>query len=94
MQDAGALTLAKMDPGRMTPRSKHYAIKYHCFRSQLKPNKIEIENIASANQRADILTKGLVHTKFLAITVGNSFVSCEVTTTRSRGSVKRLVDEV
>jgi len=31
----GALTLAKMEPGRMTPRSKHYAVKYHWFRSHL-----------------------------------------------------------
>jgi hypothetical protein len=65
--NAGALTLAKMEPGRMTPRSKHYAIKYHWFREHLKPNRIEIEKIDSANQRADILTKGLVHTKFLDI---------------------------
>ena len=27
--NAGALTLAKMEPGRMTPRSKHYALYYH-----------------------------------------------------------------
>ena len=32
----GALTLANMEPGRMTPRSKFYAIKYHWFRSHLK----------------------------------------------------------
>lgn len=27
----GALALAKLEPGRFTPRSKHYAIKYHWF---------------------------------------------------------------
>jgi len=27
----GALTLAQMEPGQMTPRSKHYAVKYHWF---------------------------------------------------------------
>jgi hypothetical protein len=25
----GALTLGRLEPSRMTPRSKHYAIKYH-----------------------------------------------------------------
>ena len=37
--NAGALTLANMEPGRMTPRSKHYAVKYHWFRSHLKENE-------------------------------------------------------
>ena len=36
--NVGALTLAKMEPGRTTPRSKFYAVKYHWFRSHLKPN--------------------------------------------------------
>jgi hypothetical protein len=65
--NAGALTLARMEPGCMTPRSKHYAIKYHWFRSLLKPNKIVIEKIDTSKQRADILTKGLVHPKFIEI---------------------------
>jgi hypothetical protein len=29
--NSGALALAKLEPGRMTPRSKHYALKYHWF---------------------------------------------------------------
>eukprot|EP00956_Cyclotella_meneghiniana_P043046 scaffold250689_cov149-Cyclotella_meneghiniana.AAC.1 len=29
--NVGALTLARLEPKRMTPRSKHYAIKYHWF---------------------------------------------------------------
>jgi hypothetical protein len=65
--NAGASTLARMEPGCMTPRSKHYAIKYHWFCSHLKPNKIVIEKIDSAQQRADVLTKGPVLTKFLEI---------------------------
>jgi hypothetical protein len=28
---SGALKLANMEPGRQTPRSKFYAIKYHCY---------------------------------------------------------------
>jgi len=27
--NVGALALGKLEPRRMTPRSKHYAIKYH-----------------------------------------------------------------
>jgi hypothetical protein len=30
-----ALTLAGLEPCRMTPRSKHYAIKYHWFREHV-----------------------------------------------------------
>ena len=55
----GALTIANMEPGRMTPRSKFYAIKYHWFHSYLKPNKISAEKVAMDSQLADILTKGL-----------------------------------
>ena len=55
----GAMTLAKLEPGRTTPRSKHYAVKIHWFRSYLKPNHIEIVKIDTKEQRADILTKGL-----------------------------------
>ncbi len=29
--NAGALTLGRLEPRRMTPRSKHYAVKYHWF---------------------------------------------------------------
>ena len=43
--NAGALALANLEPGRMTPRSKHYAIKYHWFRSKLKPTILQVEKI-------------------------------------------------
>ena len=29
--NVGALTLGKLEPRRMTPRLKHYAVKYHWF---------------------------------------------------------------
>jgi hypothetical protein len=64
--NAGALQLATLEPGR-TPRSKHYAIKYHWFRSHLKPNKVEFCKIDSNKQKADILTKGLTKDKFESI---------------------------
>jgi hypothetical protein len=60
----GALRLGTMEPGRMTPRSKHYGIKYHWFRDKLKPNEIEMAPVPSAKQRADFLTKSLRCTKF------------------------------
>jgi hypothetical protein len=63
----GALTLANMEPGRMTPRSKHYAVKYHWFRSHLTPNKIEVHKIETNLQKADIFTKGLRKEKFQSI---------------------------
>jgi len=57
--NVGALTLANLESGQMTPRSKHYAVKYHWFRSKLKPNDIIIQKIDTKDQKADILTKGL-----------------------------------
>ncbi len=29
--NVGALTLAKLEPGRMTPQSQFYGVKYHWF---------------------------------------------------------------
>ena len=62
--NAGALTLAQMEPGRVTPRSKHYAVKFHWFRSQLKPNNIMVEKIETTNQLADMFTKPLKSIRF------------------------------
>jgi histone deacetylase 1/2 len=62
----GCLRLGTMEPGRMTPRSKHYGIKYHWFRGKLKPNETEMAPVSSALQRADFLTKSLRRTMFEA----------------------------
>ncbi len=35
--NVGALELGKLEPRRMTPCSKHYAIKYHWFREHIDP---------------------------------------------------------
>jgi hypothetical protein len=51
----GALALAR----HMTPRSKHYAIKYHWFREHIGPHNIELVKISSEDQLGDIFTKGL-----------------------------------
>lgn len=57
--NVGALTLANLEPGRVTPRSKFYAVKMHWFRSKLEPNNILVVKVESKKQKADILTKGL-----------------------------------
>jgi hypothetical protein len=64
--NVGALTLGKLEPRRMTPRSKHYAIKYHWFREKIadKSNKIELVKIDTKNQLGDIFTKGLTQATF------------------------------
>jgi len=63
----GCLTLANLEPGRVTPRSKHYAIRTHWFRSHLKPNRVVVSHIPTALQKADILTKPLGRTRFEAV---------------------------
>jgi hypothetical protein len=61
-----ALLLATSDPPQMTLRSKHIAIKYHWFRSQLQKGVIQMRHINSSDQLADILTKALTKDKFTA----------------------------
>ena len=54
----GALGLANTP--RLTPRTKHIAVKYHFFKSKIGVDKgIVIQRIDSACQKADIFTKGL-----------------------------------
>ena len=57
--NVGALTLGLLGPKRMTPRSKHYAIKYHWFREQIGPRNIKLVKVDTKNQLGDIVTKGL-----------------------------------
>jgi hypothetical protein len=56
--------LANMEPRRVTPRSKFYAIKMHWFRSWLKPKSIIIQYINTKLQKADMLTKSLATSDF------------------------------
>jgi hypothetical protein len=57
--NVGTLILGQLEPQRMTPRSKHYAVKYHWFWEHLIPQKIQLVKIASTDQLGDIFTKGL-----------------------------------
>ncbi len=60
----GALALGKLEPWRMTPWSKHYAIKYHWFREHIGPRRIELVKIDTDDQLGDLFTKGLTKIKF------------------------------
>ena len=64
--NVGALTLGRLEPGRMTPRSKHYAIKYHWFRERVSDpaNRITLHKVESRYQLGDIFTKGLTKENF------------------------------
>ena len=59
-----ALKLANAQFLNMTPRTKHIAIKYHWFRSHLKPGEVECMRIDTKKQKADIFTKGLPKAEF------------------------------
>jgi hypothetical protein len=48
----------------MTPRSKHYTIKYHWFCEQIVARKIKLVKIATEDQLGDLFTKGLPHKTF------------------------------
>ena len=66
----GALILSKLELPRMTPRSKHFSIKYHWFRSYVTPDgpkKLDVFKVDSKNQIADIFTKGVGPALFLPL---------------------------
>jgi hypothetical protein len=63
--NSGALQLARAP--RITPRTKHYAIKYHFFREYVKQGDIKLYKIETTKQRADIFTKGLLQAIFETI---------------------------
>ena len=60
----GALTLANLEPGQTTPRSKFYNVKVHWFCSHLQPNQIKVKKINTSVQLADLFTKPLSREQF------------------------------
>ncbi len=59
----GCISIVKAP--KMTPRTKHIAVKYHFFREHIGEEKgIIIEKIDTLEQIADIFTKGLAADKF------------------------------
>ena len=65
-ENNGAIVVATSP--RMTPSSKHIAVKYHWFRQHVG-KEFEIRKIESENQKADILTKGLQGQIFVRIRI-------------------------
>ena len=62
----GAIGLAESP--KLTPRTKHIAIKYHWFKDHIGEDKgILLQKIESENQKADIFTKGLTLDTFRKI---------------------------
>ena len=60
----GAITVAQSP--RLTPTSKHIAVKYHWFRDHIGKD-FDIEHVESEQQVADLFTKGLQGSQFLNI---------------------------
>ena len=56
----GALKLVSGPIEKVTPHTKHFAIKCHWFREKLDEFQIVIKYIDTGVQKADILTKGLI----------------------------------
>ena len=62
--------IANVNAPRMSPRTKHLAVKYHFFKDKIGPSAghdIYIQKVESASQKADIFTKGLPFEDFKRI---------------------------
>ena len=60
----GCLLLTSSPMPKVSPRSKHFGIKYHWFREKVDGEKIKILPIDTKEQLADIFTKGLTRQEF------------------------------
>jgi Reverse transcriptase (RNA-dependent DNA polymerase) len=63
--NVGAIEMARCP--KMRPRTKHLNIKYHHFRQAVAEGKIKIQYVRSHLQLADILTKALGISLFIAL---------------------------
>ncbi len=62
----GALAFA-MQP-KLTPRTKHITVKYHWFKSMIGMEQgFLIKKVDTAEQKADIFTKGLMEDTFTTV---------------------------
>lgn len=69
--NAGAIKMAKVP--KMRPQTKHLNIKYHHFCESVRLSKVSIQQVSSADQSADMLTKPLqepLFTKFRCALMG------------------------
>ena len=60
--NSGAKRMAEIP--RITPRNRHFAMKYHFFCQHVADGTIKIEKVKSKKQMADIFTKGLAKEAF------------------------------
>ena len=52
---------------KVSPRSKHIALKYHHFRSHVKSGGVVIHYMPTEDQLADLLTKPLSNEAFFTL---------------------------
>ena len=57
-------TIKVSESPKLTPRTKHIALKYHHFRKFVSNGTLKINPIDTLEQTADIFTKPLDQTKF------------------------------
>ena len=58
------MKLAESQLPKITPQSKHFAVKYNWFREKLDEYGFEILPVRTDKQKADLCTKGLLQTEF------------------------------
>jgi hypothetical protein len=84
--NVGALTLGLLELRRMTPHSKHYAIKYHWFCKHISPRKINLSrsrpNLSSVIFSQEDSAKSFLNTWERSLWDGNTMSpferECEV----------------
>ena len=57
VDNQAAIQLSKYDVHH--DRTKHIPLRYHFVREEIKNNQVQVKYIPTANQLADIFTKGL-----------------------------------
>jgi hypothetical protein len=68
--NSGALSLANLEPGQHTPRSRYYSVKVHWFKShptKLGPEPVTVEKITTEHQLVDVFTKPLPWESFVRL---------------------------
>ena len=63
----GVLKLANTELPRVTPKSKHFAVKYHWFRQHVMSGELRVMPIRTSDQIADLFTKGLDLDSFVSL---------------------------
>jgi hypothetical protein len=89
--NAGALGLANLEPGRLTSRSKQYAVKLHWFRSKFDadvPHPIHVVKIATEIQKSRHPDERIVQSAFssssktvVRVVTGDNFHALKFTIT-------------